>query len=447
MSTPTAVSWLGYIIIGGIAGWLASKIVSGGGSGILLDIVVGVIGGYIGGTLLSWLNVDVEHGRRWFTFFTALLGAVILLFVVRLCVAPSNVNPLRPLMISGMLESMTPAALPTTMRAWRVRRPGPMNTEPLEYVSAPVPRPGPSELLVAVRACGVCRTDLHVTEGDLPVHREKVTPGHEVVGEVVEVGADAGDEFSVGDRVGIAWLRHTCGECAYCRRGDENLCPNSRYTGWDSDGGYAEFATVPAAFAHHLPSGYSDSELAPLLCAGIIGYRSLQRAALPPGGRLGLYGFGGSAHITAQVALAQGAEVHVMTRGVAAQELALGLGAASAQGAADPPPVPLDAAILFAPVGELVLPALEALDRGGTLAIAGIHLSDIPALNYQRHLFQERQIRSVTSNTRADARAFLDFAGEHHITVTTPEYPLDQADRALSDLSAGRISGAAVLLV
>ena len=168
---------------------------------------------------------------------------------------------------------------------------------------------------MAVRACGVCRTDLHVTEGDLPVHREQVTPGHEVVGEVVEVGGEAGDEFSVGDRVGIAWLRHTCGVCKYCRRGDENLCPESRYTGWDADGGYAEFATVPAAFAHHLPGGYSDSELAPLLCAGIIGYRSLLRAELPAGGRLGLYGFGGSAHITAQVALAQGAEVHVMTRG------------------------------------------------------------------------------------------------------------------------------------
>jgi len=341
---------------------------------------------------------------------------------------------------------MSSVATPATMSAWRVRRPGPMNTEPLERVSAPVPRPEPAELLVAVRACGVCRTDLHVTEGDLPVHRKHVTPGHEVVGEVVEVGADAGAKFRVGDRVGIAWLRHTCGECTYCRRGDENLCPNSRYTGWDADGGYAEFATVPAAFAHQLPDGYSDTELAPLLCAGIIGYRSLVRAALPPGGRLGLYGFGGSAHITAQVAIAQGAEVHVMTRGAAAQELALGLGAASAQGAADPPPVPLDAAILFAPVGELVLPALEALDRGGTLAIAGIHLSDIPALNYQRHLFQERQVRSVTSNTRADARAFLDFVAEHRVTVTTPEYPLSQADRALSDLSAGRISGAAVLL-
>lgn len=336
------------------------------------------------------------------------------------------------------------------MTAWQVRQPGPMSTHPLERVTARVPQPGPSELLVAVLACGVCRTDLHVTEGDLPVHRDQVTPGHEVVGEILEIGSDVGaavdGEFSVGDRVGIAWLRDTCGACAYCRRGAENLCPKSRYTGWDADGGYAEFATVPAAFAHHLPSGYTDSSLAPLLCAGIIGYRSLVRAELPPGGRLGLYGFGGSAHITAQVALAQGAEVHVMTRGALARELALDLGAASAQGAADPPPVPLDAAILFAPVGDLVLPALAALDRGGTLAVAGIHLSDIPSLNYQRHLFQERQIRSVTSNTRADARAFLDFAADHHIEVTTPEYRLDQADRALTDLSSGRIAGAAVLL-
>ncbi len=335
----------------------------------------------------------------------------------------------------------------TTMRAWRVRRPGPMHTGPLELeLAAPVPEPQAGELLVAVRACGVCRTDLHVAEGDLAVHRAGVTPGHEVVGEVVALGPGA-EGFAVGDRVGIAWLRHTCGECAYCRRGDENLCPHSAYTGWDADGGYAEFATVPADFAHRLPAGYTDSELAPLLCAGIIGYRSLLRAALPPGGRLGLYGFGGSAHITAQVALAQGAEVHVMTRGADARELALSLGVASAQGAADPPPVKLDSAILFAPVGDLVLPAAEALDRGGTLAIAGIHLSDIPPLNYQRHLFQERQIRSVTSNTRADARQFLEFAGRHRIEVTTPEYPLGQADRALTDLADGRIAGAAVLLV
>ena len=321
-----------------------------------------------------------------------------------------------------------------------------MRSAPLEFDgAATTPRPGPADLLVAVLACGVCRTDLHVTEGDLPVHRPGVTPGHEVVGEVVAFGAEV-DGFAVGDRVGIAWLRHTCGVCAYCRRGAENLCPNSRYTGWDADGGYADFATVPADFAHRLPVGYSDSELAPLLCAGIIGYRSLLRAELPPGGRLGLYGFGGSAHITAQVAIAQGAEVHVMTRGAEARELALALGASSAQGAADPPPVKLDAAILFAPVGDLVPPALEALDRGGTLAIAGIHLSDIPVLNYQRHLFQERQVRSVSSNTRADARAFLEFAGRHRIEVTTPEYPLTRADEALTDLVEGRIAGAAVLL-
>lgn len=345
-----------------------------------------------------------------------------------------------------------------TMRAWRVHRPGPVSTSPLVGVEAPVPEPGPGELLVSVLACGVCRTDLHVAEGDLPVHRAGVTPGHEVVGEVAGLG-DGVENFALGDRVGIAWLRHTCGACRYCLRGDENLCPQSRYTGWDADGGYAEFATVPADFALPLPSPvtyssrerssvtYSDTELAPLLCAGIIGYRALLRADLPTGGRLGIYGFGGSAHLTAQVALAQGAEVHVMTRGARARELALALGATSAQGAADLSPVPLDSAILFAPVGELVLPALEALDRGGTLAVAGIHLSDIPTLNYQRHLFQERQIRSVTSNTRADAHAFLDFAARHRLDVTTEQYPLGRADDALADLSAGRISGAGVLVV
>ena len=337
-------------------------------------------------------------------------------------------------------------AIPT-MSAWRVRRPGPMATHPLERVTVPVPEPGSGELLVAVHACGVCRTDLHVAEGDLPVHRPSVIPGHEVVGEVAAIGSDTGGGFAVGDRVGIAWLRMACGSCRFCVRGQENLCPQSRYTGWDADGGYAEFATVPETFAHHLPASYPDTELAPLLCAGIIGYRSLLRADLPAGGRLGIYGFGGSAHLTAQVALAQGAEVHVMTRGERARELALSLGAASAQDAADRPPVALDAAILFAPVGELVLPALEALERGGTLAIAGIYLSDIPVLSYERHLFQERQVRSVTSNTRDDARNFLEFAAQHHIDVTTVEYPLGRADDALSALSDGRIAGAAVLLV
>ncbi|PSK98219.1 propanol-preferring alcohol dehydrogenase [Haloactinopolyspora alba] len=335
--------------------------------------------------------------------------------------------------------------MPSRQRAWRVREPGPMASHPLELTDEPAPRPGPDELLVRVLACGVCRTDLHVAEGDLQVHRRHVVPGHEVVGEVVEPGGhDTG--FVSGDRVGIAWLRGTCGACRYCTRGDENLCPDSAYTGWDADGGYAEFATVPAAYALALPDGYTDVELAPLLCAGIIGYRALMRAEVPSGGRLGIYGFGASAHLAAQVALADGVVVHVLTRSEQAQRLALELGAASAGAATDPPPEPLDAAVLFAPVGELVPPALEALDRGGTLSIAGIHLSDIPSLDYQRHLFQERQVRSVTANTRADARSFLDFAGRHRLRVSTTEYPLDGAERALTDLAAGSVHGAAVLV-
>jgi propanol-preferring alcohol dehydrogenase len=303
-----------------------------------------------------------------------------------------------------------------------------------------MPSAGPGELLVRVRACGVCRTDLHVAEGDLPVHRPEVVPGHEVVGEVVEPAG----EFAVGDRVGIAWLRHTCGTCRFCVRGRENLCPSSLYTGWDADGGYAEYAVVPAAYALPLPAGYSDSELAPLLCAGIIGYHALVRASLPAGGRLGVYGFGGSAHLAAQVALAQGATVHVVTRSPAAQTLALSLGASSATASA--PPEPLDSAIIFAPAGTLVPRALEALDRGGTLALAGIHLTDVPPLNYQRHLFRDRQVRSVTSNTREQAREFLSLAEKHRLTVSTTDYPLETADRALLDLAEGRVTGAAVLV-
>jgi len=333
------------------------------------------------------------------------------------------------------------------MRAWHVEAPGPVSGHPLRlHTGDDVPRPGPGELLLRVLACGVCRTDLHVAEGDLPPHRPAVTPGHEVVGEVAALGDDTTAGFAVGDRAGAAWLRSTDQDCTFCARGAENLCPNSLYTGWDADGGYAEYLTVPAAYAHRLPPGYTDAELAPLLCAGIIGYHALKRAELPPGGRLGLYGFGGSAHLAAQVALAQGATVHVLTRGEQARRLALELGAASAGDAADAPPEPLDSAILFAPVGDLVLPALAALDRGGTLAIAGIYLSDIPPLNYQEHLFQERQLRSVTSNTRADAREFLAFAAGHKLAVTTHPYPLDAADQALRDLEAGRFDGAAVLI-
>ncbi|ONM47978.1 alcohol dehydrogenase [Nocardia donostiensis] len=333
-----------------------------------------------------------------------------------------------------------------TMRAWRVSTPRPVASGPLERLDVPIPTPATGELLVRVLACGVCRTDLHVAEGDLPVHRPHVVPGHEVVAEVVLAGPGTTSDLAPGDRVGVPWLRHTCGTCKYCRRGTENLCQSSRYTGWDADGGYAEYALAPADYALALPSGYGDEELAPLLCAGIIGYHALMRAQVPEDGVLGIYGFGGSAHLTAQVALTRGARVHVMTRGQAARTLALELGAASVQGPAEPPPEPLDSAILFAPAGELVPPALAALDAGGTLALAGIHLSDVPPLNYQRHLFRERQIRSVTANTRAQAREFLAFAARHPIQVTTHRYRLDHADQALDDLSNGRFDGAAVLV-
>ncbi|MFF4351052.1 zinc-binding alcohol dehydrogenase family protein [Streptomyces sp. NPDC001530] len=331
------------------------------------------------------------------------------------------------------------------MHAWEVALPGPIDANPLRFVEKPVPTPAPDELLVHVRACGVCRTDLHVSEGDLPVRRPGVTPGHEVVGVVAGTGADVSG-FAVGDRVGVAWLRRTDGTCRYCVRGSENLCPASEYTGWDADGGYAEYTTVPAAYAYRLPGDMDDIALAPLLCAGIIGYRALLRASLPPGGRLGMYGFGGSAHLCAQLALAQGATVHVLTRDPAARQLALELGAASARGAYDEPPEPLDSAILFAPVGDLVPVALRALDRGGVLSVAGIHLSDTPPLRYESELFYEKELRSVTSNTREDGRDFLTLAARHGVRATTHPYPLSEAQRALQDLKAGRFDGAAVLV-
>jgi len=332
------------------------------------------------------------------------------------------------------------------MRAWTARVPGPVTGSPLRLVDRPVPTPGAGEILVRVLVCGVCRTDLHVVEGDLPVHRSGVVPGHEVVGEVVSSGPGV-DRFAPGERVGVAWLRRTCGHCWWCRSGAENLCRDSRYTGWDDDGGYAGFTTVPADFAYRIPARFSDEQAAPLLCAGIIGYRALRRAALPPGGRLGIYGFGASAHITAQIAIAQGAEVHVLTRGGQARRLALELGAASAGDAYDEPPTPLDAAILFAPVGDLVPVALEALDSAGTLAVAGIHLSDVPELDYQRHLFRERTVTSVTSNTRRDGEELLALASRLAVRVTTSPYPFERADQALADLASGRVCGAAVLRV
>ncbi|MFF0450607.1 zinc-dependent alcohol dehydrogenase family protein [Streptomyces sp. NPDC004609] len=337
------------------------------------------------------------------------------------------------------------ASTPATHSGWAVGTPGPIDAGPLERVRRETPAPGPGELLLRVEACGVCRTDLHLAEGDLVPHRPSAIPGHETVGRVEAVGEGV-SLFRVGDRAGGAWLRGTCGSCAYCRAGRENLCPRSIYTGWDADGGFAETAVVPEAFAYRLPEDRDPALLAPLLCAGIIGFRALRRSALPEGGRLGIYGFGASAHLAAQVALAEGATVHVLTRSARARALALELGAASAGGAYDRAPEPLDSAILFAPVGDLVPVALEALDRSGTLAVAGIHLSDIPVLNYQRHLFQERNLRSVTSNTRRDGRDFLNLAERVGIRVTVSPYPLSRADRALADLAADRVNGAAVLV-
>jgi len=330
------------------------------------------------------------------------------------------------------------------MRAWVVSKPGPIVTGPLRLIERPVPEPGPGELLIRVLLCGVCRTDLHLAEGDLPPKAPDVTPGHEVVGEVVATGPGV-VRFAAGDRVGAAWLAGTDGRCRYCRRGLENLCPHSVYTGWDIQGGYAEYLVASDAYVYELPKGFSDAELAPLLCAGIIGYRALLRAELPAGGRLGIWGFGGSAHLVSQIAMAQGAAVHVFTRDEKARKLALGLGAASAQDSFDPAPEPLDSAILFAPVGTLVPPALAALDRGGTLAVAGIYLSDIPGLNYQEHLFQERTLRSVTSNTRGDGEEFLRLAERLHLKVTVNPYPFEQAEQALADLAADRFTGAAVI--
>jgi alcohol dehydrogenase, propanol-preferring len=330
------------------------------------------------------------------------------------------------------------------MRAWVVEAVRPVDEGPLAQEIRPEPEPGPGQVRVRISCCGVCRTDLHLAEGDLPPRRPGVTPGHEIVGRVDKLGPGA-DRFVVGERIGVPWLARTDLTCSFCRRGEENLCLEPEFTGWDIDGGYAEACVADERYAYRLPDGLDDEHAAPLLCAGIIGYRALKCAAVPPGGRLGIYGFGGSAHITAQVALRQGLRVHVLTRGEGNQRLAAELDVDSVGEAAGAPPEPLDGAILFAPAGELVPVALRALDRGGTLAVAGIWLSDIPALNYDAELFQERKLRSVTANTRADGEEFLALADRFGLKPTTVAYPMDDAPQALADLAHGRFSGAAVL--
>lgn len=329
------------------------------------------------------------------------------------------------------------------MRAMRVHRPAPAAARPLVPEDLPIPSPGAGELLLRVTACGVCRTDLQLAEGDLPAHRLPITPGHQAVGIVEEVGEGVAG-WRRGDRAGVAWLASACGACRHCRAGRENLCESAGFTGWDRDGGYAGYLVARADFAFPLPGGFSDLDAAPLLCGGVIGYRSLRISGIQPGGRLGLFGFGASASLAIQVAVAWGCDVYVVTRSPHEQERARRLGAVWAGGYDASPPVPLDAAVTFAPAGEVVLHALRAVDRGGTVAINAIHLDGIPAFPYG-DLWWERSLRSVANFTREDARQFLQLAADIPIRTEYDLYPLEAANEALISLASGRVNGAAVL--
>jgi propanol-preferring alcohol dehydrogenase len=332
------------------------------------------------------------------------------------------------------------------MKAMVLTHPGPVESAPLQLRDLPVPEPGPGKILIQVEVCGVCRTDLHVVEGELPPHREAIIPGHEVVGRVAGCGPNA-HRFAEGDRVGVAWLGGTDGTCAYCRRGDENLCDSPTFTGYDVPGGYAEYTVAREDFVYPLPGAVSSREAAPFLCAGIIGYRALQRADLPAGEPLGMYGFGASAHILIQIARHQGSDVYVCTREPRHQALARELGAVWAGGADAMPPVKLRSSILFAPAGPLVPVALSALDKGGTLALAGIYMTPIPEMDYGKYLFQEHNLRSVTANTRRDGQELLKLAADIPLHSHTQEFPLEQANEALQALKRDEINGAAVLRV
>jgi propanol-preferring alcohol dehydrogenase len=292
----------------------------------------------------------------------------------------------------------------------------------------------------------VCRTDLHVVEGDLPESTLPIIPGHQIVGEVDAIGPGAG-AFSPGDRIGVAWLRGTCGECDYCLRGDENLCPDSRYTGYHEHGGYAELAVVPEEFAYPIPEGFDYLQAAPLLCAGIIGYRALKRADVPPGGRLALFGFGSSASVVIQIALHRGHEVHVVTRGDGHRRLAREMGAHWVGAAGQAPPVEVDSAIIFAPAGEIVPDALRSVRKGGTVVTAGIYMTPVPELDYETHLFHEKSLRSVEANTREDGRSLLREAAQVPVRARVTAFPLEDANEALIRLKNDQIDGSAVLLM
>ena len=336
------------------------------------------------------------------------------------------------------------------MQAWILDKPAPVNTRPLRRTELSVPEPGADEVLLQVSACGICRTDLHVVEGELEVHRSPIIPGHQIVGQVVTVGSEVKD-FAIGDRVGVAWLNRTCGVCEFCVAERENLCERPSFTGWTVDGGYAEFAVAPAAFSYHLPDNFDDIQAAPLLCAGIIGYRCLRLTGLKTndwkGSRLGIYGFGAAGHVCIQLARARGAEVYVCTRDRERhQALASELGAAWVGDAYDKPPVTLDASIIFAPAGELVPVALKASSKGGTVVLGGIHMSPIPTFDYSL-IYGERVVRSVANNTRHDGREFLVEAAQIPVITHTQIFSLPEANDALIALKQDAIRGAGVLVI
>lgn len=332
------------------------------------------------------------------------------------------------------------------MRGMILEKIGPIAREPLKLKELPEPDPGPDEVRVKVQCCGICRTDLHVIEGDLPQEKLPIIPGHQVVG-VVDAMGEGCRRLGLGQRVGIAWLRHTCGACVFCRSDRENLCESSRYTGYHADGGYAEYAVAPEDYTYEIPDVFSALDATPLLCAGIIGYRALKRCNLPRGGSLAIYGFGSSAHVVFQIAKHRGCSVFVVTRGEKHRQLARDMGADWVGERPEDMPEKADSAIIFAPVGHLVPPALKALRKGGTLALAGIYMTPVPAMEYEEYLFYERDIHSVTANTREDGRELLAEAAEIPIRPSITTYPLEDANRALQDLKADRINGTGVLVV
>jgi propanol-preferring alcohol dehydrogenase len=331
------------------------------------------------------------------------------------------------------------------MKAMCLSKAQPIEQNPLELLDLPAPVPGPREVRLRVEACGICRTDLHIIEGDLSLPKLPLVPGHQIVGVVDQAGKGV-TRFREGDRVGVSWLFSTCGQCAFCQRDQENLCDVARFTGYHVDGGYAELVVAPETFVYPLPAGFSPAQAAPLLCAGVIGFRALRQSTIRPGGRLGLYGFGGSAHIAIQVAVHWGCEVFVFTRSEEHRALARQLGAHWTGRAEDDPPGRLDSAVIFAPVGRLVLEALRVLAKGGTIAIAGITMTPIPELEYGL-LYQERTVRSVANSTRQDVLDLLKLASEIPVRIEVQTFPLDQANRALHLLKESRFRGAGVLTI